>query len=258
MRQTPWPIGLHSLKEQRRKEEREREQKTRHQPQEEQQLLLMGGEVGQSSAGPQLEELLEQDRRQEPQEPQGQQQQRGQQSEGPLEPPPHSPPQSVLPAPQEPGNQEEGLPVFGPPTLAWLGLGAPAAIPAESGRADGMVALACTMRTPVDPESEIRRTIYGMDGLPRDSSGSVGPGRNVFPPRRTRLERWAVVEAVKPGPGRRWTTMGSSLPSSTCSCATGGHSRLSRSSSAASRRGLTRIWRIGAPTGSVSGLHRSV
>jgi hypothetical protein len=31
-RQTPWPIGVHSVKEQRRKEEREREQKTRHQP----------------------------------------------------------------------------------------------------------------------------------------------------------------------------------------------------------------------------------
>jgi len=38
-------------------------------------------------------------------------------------------------------------------------------IPTESGRADGVVALACMMRTPVDPESEIRRTIYGMDGI---------------------------------------------------------------------------------------------
>ena len=28
-----------------------------------------------------------------------------------------------------------------------------------------MLALACMMRTPVDPESEIRRTIYGMDGI---------------------------------------------------------------------------------------------
>jgi len=33
------------------------------------------------------------------------------------------------------------------------------------GRADGVVALVCMMRTPVDPESEIRRTIYGMDGI---------------------------------------------------------------------------------------------
>ncbi|XP_021315167.1 protein enabled homolog [Sorghum bicolor] len=77
----------------RRKEEREREQKMRHQPQEEKQLLPTGGEVGQPSVGPQLEELLEQDRRQGPQEPQGQRQETGQQSEELLEPPPHSPPQ---------------------------------------------------------------------------------------------------------------------------------------------------------------------
>ena len=66
---------------------------------------------------------------------------------------------------QEPGNQEEGLPIFGPPTPAWLRRGAPASIPAESGRADGVVALACKMRTAVDPQSKIRRTIYGMDGI---------------------------------------------------------------------------------------------
>ena len=164
-RRTPWPIGLHSVEEQRRKEEREREQEARQQPQEEQQLQPKGGEVGQPSAGPRIEELLEQDRHQEPQEPQEQQQQRGQQLEEPLEPPPHSPPQPVPPAQQEPENQEEGLPVFGPPTPAWLCPGSPASIPVESGRADGVVALACMMRTPVDPESEIRRTIYGMDGI---------------------------------------------------------------------------------------------
>ncbi|XP_021309121.1 neurofilament medium polypeptide-like [Sorghum bicolor] len=62
-KRTPWPIGVHSIEEQRRKEEREREQKTRQQPQEEQQLHLKEGEVGQPSADPQLEELLEQDRR---------------------------------------------------------------------------------------------------------------------------------------------------------------------------------------------------
>ena len=67
--------------------------------------------------------------------------------------------------PQELGNQEEGLPVFGPPTPAWLRPGAPTAIPAESGREDGVVALAYMMRTTVDPESKIRRTIYGMDGI---------------------------------------------------------------------------------------------
>jgi len=139
-RRMPWPAGLRSIEEQKKKEEEEREQETRRQ-------------------------LQEQDRRQEPQELQEQQQQGGQPSEEPLEPPPHSSPQPVLPAPQEPGNQEEGLPVFGPPTPAWLRPGAPAAIPAESGRADDVVALACMLRTPVDPESEIRSTIYGVDGI---------------------------------------------------------------------------------------------
>ncbi|XP_021315191.1 atherin-like [Sorghum bicolor] len=67
-RRTPWPIGLHSVEEQRKKEEKEREQKTRQQPQEEQQLQPKGGEEGQQPAGPQLEELLEQDCRQELQE----------------------------------------------------------------------------------------------------------------------------------------------------------------------------------------------
>ena len=38
-------------------------------------------------------------------------------------------------------------------------------IPAESGRADSVVALACMMRTPVDPQSKIKGTIYGMDGI---------------------------------------------------------------------------------------------
>jgi len=60
-------------------------------------------------------------------EGQQQQQQRGQE-EGPLEPPPQGPAQPVPPAPQEPGEQEEDLPVYGPPTPAWLLPGVPAAI----------------------------------------------------------------------------------------------------------------------------------
>jgi hypothetical protein len=70
----------------------------------------------------------------------------------------------VPPEPQELG-EEEDLPVYGPPTPAWLLPGAPAAIRAEPGRADGVVALACLKRTPPDPESDIKRTIYGMDGI---------------------------------------------------------------------------------------------
>ena len=69
------------------------------------------------------------------------------------------------PAPQEPENREESLPVYGPRTPAWLRPGAPASILAEPRRADGVVALACMMRTPVDPQSEIKGTIYGMDGI---------------------------------------------------------------------------------------------
>jgi len=138
---TPWPAGLRSIEEQKKREEEECEQEMRRQ-------------------------LQEQDRRQEPQElEEQQQQQQGGQEEGPLEPPPHSPPQPIPPVPQEPVDQEEDLLVCGPPTPAWLRPGAPAAILAESGRADGVVVLACMMRNPVDPESEIRRTIYGMDGI---------------------------------------------------------------------------------------------
>ena len=61
----PWPAGLRSVEEQRKKEEEERKQGTRQQPQEEQWLQPKGGEEGQPPVGPQLEELLEQDRQQE-------------------------------------------------------------------------------------------------------------------------------------------------------------------------------------------------
>ena len=55
--------------------------------------------------------------------------------------------------------------MYGSPTPAWLLPGAPATIRVEPGRADSVVALACMMRTPTDPDCEIRRTIYGMDGI---------------------------------------------------------------------------------------------
>jgi len=60
-KRTPWPVGLCSVEERRKKEEEEHEQETRQQPQEEQWLQLKEGEEGQLLAGPQLEELLEQD-----------------------------------------------------------------------------------------------------------------------------------------------------------------------------------------------------
>ncbi|XP_021319201.1 RNA polymerase II degradation factor 1-like [Sorghum bicolor] len=91
-KRTPWPAGLRSVEERRKKEEEGREQETRQQPQEEQRLQQEEGEEGHLPVGPQLEELLEQDRQQELQELQEQQQRRGQQLEGLLEPPSHSSP----------------------------------------------------------------------------------------------------------------------------------------------------------------------
>ena len=69
------------------------------------------------------------------------------------------------PSPQRPEIGEEGLPVYGPPTPTWLHPGAPASILAELGRADGVVALACMTRTPVDPQSEIKGTIFSNEGI---------------------------------------------------------------------------------------------
>jgi len=71
----------------------------------------------------------------------------------------------MSPSPQRPEAGEEGLSVYGPPTPAWLRSGAPTSIPAEPRRADGVVALACMMRTPVDPQSEIKGTVYDIEGI---------------------------------------------------------------------------------------------
>ena len=108
---------------------------------------------------------MEQCRQQELQELQRQQQQRSQQLEELLEQPPRSPRQPESLPPQGPEAREEGLPVYGPPTRAWLRPGGPASIPVKPGREDGVVALACAMRTLADPQSEIKDTIYGIKGI---------------------------------------------------------------------------------------------
>jgi len=166
-KRTPWPIGLHSVEERRKKEEEERVWEPQQQLQEEQQQLQQEGEggEGQRQQGERLEELLEKHRQQELLELQRQQQRQSQQLEELLDLPPRSPPQPVSPSPQRPETGEVGLVVYGPPTPAWLCPGAPASIPAEPGRVDGAVALACAMRTPVDPQSEIKGTIYGIEGI---------------------------------------------------------------------------------------------
>ena len=65
-KRTPWPIGLHSVEERRKKEEEERVRETRQRPPEgQQQPQQEEKEEGRQREGPQLEELLEQDRQQE-------------------------------------------------------------------------------------------------------------------------------------------------------------------------------------------------
>jgi len=167
-KRTPWPIGLHSVEEERKRGEEEREREAQDQLQEGQHLPQQEGEEreeGRRPEGAQLEELLEQNGQEELRELQEQQQQRSQQLEGLLEPPPRSPSQPVLPTPQELETRQEGVPVYGPPTSAWLRPGAPASIPVEPRQADDVVALACMMRTPVDPQSEIKGTVYGIEGI---------------------------------------------------------------------------------------------
>jgi len=40
-----------------------------------------------------------------------------------------------------------------------------ASIPSEPGREDGVVAIACAMRTPADPQSKIKGSLYCIDGI---------------------------------------------------------------------------------------------
>ena len=173
--------------------------------------------------------MLEQHRQQEPQEIQRQQQQESRQLEELLEPPPRSPPQPVPPSPQRPETGEEGLPVYGPPTPAWLRPGGPASIPAEPGREDGVVAIACAMRTPADPQSEIKGSLYGMDGLAPRFLRDRRRGRNPSPRKGMRPALPVVVRPMRPGHGARLMTTGGSLLSSTYSCATKVRSRPFRS-----------------------------
>ena len=123
---TPWPAGLRALEEQRKmeEEEEERERKATRPS-----LELQQQQQPQSEEQQQLPHQQEEQQQQE----QRQQQQQGGQEDEPLEPPPQGLAQPAPTAPQEPGDREENLPVYGPPTLAWLLLGAPAAIRAEPG-----------------------------------------------------------------------------------------------------------------------------
>jgi hypothetical protein len=145
------------------------------------------------------------------------------------------------------------MPVYGPPTPAWLRPGAPASIAAEPGRADGVVALACAMRTPVDPQSEIKGTIYSIEG--------IAPG--FLRERRPWEDTNAAVEdgARTSGGGGAgetgtWRTVDDDgrFPSLIdLFLHHGGRSRLSKSSSGASRRTRRGRWRTRAPVESAFG-----
>jgi len=110
------------------------------------------------------------------------------------------------------------------------------------------------MRIPVDPQSEIRGTIYGMDGI---ASGFLRE-------RRSWEDRIPVEEdevGTSGGGGASetgtWMTVDDDgrFPSLVdLFLRHGGRSRPSKSLSEASRHVLTRRWRTGALTGSVFGL----
>lgn len=61
--------------------------------------------------------------------------------------------------------QGSGSPFYGPETPLWLRPGAPTTCPAESGRVDKVVVLVLITRSPVDPKSVIKGTLYGIDGV---------------------------------------------------------------------------------------------
>ena len=159
----------------------------------------------------------------------------------------------MLPTPQELETGEEGLPVYGPLTLAWLRPGAPASISAEPGRADGVVALACMMRTPVDPQSVIKGTVYSIEG--------IAPGF---------LREQLLWEDHKPSEEDEARTSGGGASDETGTWKTvdddgrfpslidlflrhGGSLEAIQELIQALRRAQRRKWRTGAPTGFASG-----
>ena len=61
--------------------------------------------------------------------------------------------------------EEEELPVYGPATPQWLRPGGVPTIPAELRRKDCVVVLVLGMRTPADPNLQIKGTLYGIEGI---------------------------------------------------------------------------------------------
>ena len=113
----------------------------------------------------QLKVQLEQHRQRELQEVQQQQQERLRQLEGLFEQQPQGSHDQQPQPPQGLETGKEEQPLYGPVTPVWLRLGGPTTIPAKPWREDGVVALACAMRMPVDPSSAIKGSLYGIEGI---------------------------------------------------------------------------------------------
>ena len=117
-----------------------------------------------------------------------------------------------------------------------------------------MVALACAMRTPVDPQSEIKGTVYGIEGI----------GPRFLQDRRPWVDLSTVgedeAEAIpgRPGPGGLWMTTGDSPPSLTYFYVMGvardyPRAHLGRQGAHGGRDG-----KLGPRSDPHSGLHRSI
>ena len=109
----------------------------------------------------------------------------------------------------------------------------------------------CARRWTLNQKSRARST--ASRGSLLDFSENDDRGRIPMLPRRMKLGRRVAVVPARPGPGGQWMTMGDSPPSLTYFCVIGGHPRLSKSSSGASRHARRRRWRTRAPVGSAFG-----
>ena len=87
------------------------------------------------------------------------------------------------------------------------------------------MALACAMRTPADPQFEIKDTSLISRGSPQGSFTANGRGKISAPAGETRLGPLAAATQTRPGLGGHWIMTGNFLPLSICSYATEARSR---------------------------------
>ena len=116
---------------------------------------------------------------------------------------------------------EEELPVYDPATPAWLRPGGPVTIPAEPCREDGVVALACAMGTPADRRSEIKGTIYGIEGIASGFLDGRWPWEDLSAGGGNEARTSGDGEVEETEPGHLLTTTGNSPLLSICFCIMG-------------------------------------